>query len=451
MSRASNSLLASDVTATPIKLKYTASYDSSSLNAYGITVWTGVNGPVTYSGSVPQQTLNYRSIRQLFYSNYLTGSTPVSASSFDDSLQSTAAYGTVDADYRSFPTQSGGTIKILSIPTGVFGVKISRFGFTLTSSLYEIVDDSNGNVKDVRPTTPVHVGNIIYQQGFVVITNPDYLDIFEYVAPTTTTTSTTTSTTTVPTTTSTTTSTTTVPTTTSTTTSTTTVPTTTSTTTSTTTEPTTTTSTTTSTTTVPTTTTSTTTSTTTEPTTTTTSTTTTTTTVPPGTYYEVQLCSGGSTYIMNATDITPVVGGVYKVYAPTYLGTMDGINCWTVVSTQTSGLDDNALFGTNYGSCETCNSTTTTSTTTSTTTEPTTTTTSTTTTTTTISCGNWNVQAFPGGDTTIQYYDCSNVLHTVTLGSEEFLGCTAVNNNGFGTDIRFQTVSGLGWGSESPC
>ena len=311
MSRSSNSLRISDVVTTPIKLKYTSSYDSSSLNTYGITVLTGVNGPVTSTGSVPQQTLNYRSIRQLFYSNYLTGSMPTTTSSFDDSLQSTAAYGTLDVDYRNFPTESNGTIKIISIPRNVFGEKISRQGFSMTSSLYEIMDDGNGNIKDVKPaldlyilngyfdpnlyfiqydpSAEVHVGNIIYAQGFVIITNPDYLGIFDYIAPTTTTSTTTAG----PTTTSTSTSTTTAgPTTTSTSTSTTTAgpttttstttagPTTTSTSTSTTTVP----ATTTSTTTVAPTTTSTTTSTTTA-TPTTTSTTTSTTTVPTYYYY----------------------------------------------------------------------------------------------------------------------------------------------------------------------
>jgi hypothetical protein len=71
-------------------------------------------------------------------------------------------------------------------------------------------------------------------------------------------------------------------------------------------------------------------------------------------YYEVQLCSGGSSYIMNPTDVTPVVGGVYKVYAPTFTSTMDGINCWTVIAGHNSGVDDNAQFGTNYGNCVTC-------------------------------------------------------------------------------------------------
>ena len=281
MSRSSNSLRTSDVITTPIKLKYTSSYDCSTLEQYGIAVSDGVNGPVTITGSIPQNTLNYWSARHLYYSNYLTGSFAVSASSADNYLQSTAASGTFDADVRYFPTQSGARITILSIPRNVAGERLSRKGFIMASSAYYLIDDGNGNVID-QAAANAHVGNIIYPQGTVVFTNSDYLDIIECPPPptTTTTTSTTTTTTTVPTTTttSTTTTTTTAPpttTTTSTTTTTTTAPpTTTSTTTTTTTEPTT--STTTTTTTEPTT--STTTTTTTEPPTTTTSTTTTTTT-----------------------------------------------------------------------------------------------------------------------------------------------------------------------------
>ena len=271
MSRSSNSLRTSDVITTPIKLKYTSSYNCGTLEQYGITVSNGVNGPVTITGSIPQDTLNYWSARHLYYSNYLTGSFAVSASSADNYLQSTAASGTFDADVRYFPTQSGARITILSIPRNVAGERLSRKGFIMSSSAYYLIDDGNGNVVD-QAAGNVHVGNIIYPQGTVIFTNSDYLDIIECPTTTTTTTSTTTTTTTVPTTT------------TSTTTTTTTVPTTTtSTTTTTTTAPTTTTTTTTSTTTTtttaaPTTTTSTTTTTTTAPTTTTTTSTTTTTT-----------------------------------------------------------------------------------------------------------------------------------------------------------------------------
>lgn len=285
MSRAGNSLTTSDVVTTPIKLKYTSSYNYESLGAYGMEVVTGINGPVTITGSVSQETLNYYSIRHLFYSNFLTGSFPVSASGAENYLQSTAASGSFDSDNRYFPTQSEARITILSIPRGVFGEQISRKGFILSSSAYYIVDDGNGNVID-QAAGNVHIGNIIYPQGIVVFTNANYLDILEpgcalagtlvVVPPDFTTTSTTSTTTTgAPTTTSTTTSTTTAePTTTTSTTTTTTTaaPTTTSTTTTTTTAaPTTTTTTTT--------TTSTTTTTTTAAPTTTTSTTTTTTTM----------------------------------------------------------------------------------------------------------------------------------------------------------------------------
>jgi hypothetical protein len=75
---------------------------------------------------------------------------------------------------------------------------------------------------------------------------------------------------------------------------------------------------------------------------------------PPGSYYEVQLCTegtpSGSTYILNATDITPSIGSFYKIYAPTVVGTMDGINCWYVIGTNT-GSDGDATFGTEYGTC----------------------------------------------------------------------------------------------------
>jgi len=73
MSRASNTLRLTDVLTTPIKLKYTASYDITTYTSAGIKVLNGVIGPVTITGSIPQITLNYLSVRHLYYSNYLTG------------------------------------------------------------------------------------------------------------------------------------------------------------------------------------------------------------------------------------------------------------------------------------------------------------------------------------------------------------------------------------------
>jgi hypothetical protein len=200
MSRAANSLKTSDVITTPIKLKYSSSFESASFGTYGIEVLKGRNGPVTVTGSVPQETLNYYSIRHLFYSNYLTGSYAVSASSADNFLQSTAASGTLDADVRYFPTQSGAEITIFSIPRQVFGQQISRQSFILSSSVYCIVDDGNGNLIDIGNTNSglyilngyfnapgyfvtqsnvaTYVGNIIYPQGLAIITSPTYQALF---------------------------------------------------------------------------------------------------------------------------------------------------------------------------------------------------------------------------------------------------------------------------------
>ena len=183
MSKAANSLKTSDVITTPIKLKYTSSFTATTaLTGSGIEIVRGVNGPVTITGSVSQETLNYRSARHLFYSNFLTSSYLVSASSLDNSLQSTAASGTLDADVRYFPTESGAQITILSIPRKIYGEQISRKGFRVTSSVYYLVDDGNGNIVDSAASNK-NVGNIIYSQGIVIITNPDYLTVFDTVPP----------------------------------------------------------------------------------------------------------------------------------------------------------------------------------------------------------------------------------------------------------------------------
>lgn len=201
MSRAANSLKTSDVITTPIKLKYNSSFDSASFTENGIRFLKGVNGPISITGSVPQETINYYSIRHLYYSNFLTGSYPVSASSAFNYPQSTAASGTFDADQRYFPTHSGAEITVLSIPRGVYGQQISRKGFILSSSFFFIVDDGNGNLFDLSNEplgyiddgyfteetyfvpgapnfTPTHVGNIIYSQGMAIITDQDLQPFF---------------------------------------------------------------------------------------------------------------------------------------------------------------------------------------------------------------------------------------------------------------------------------
>jgi len=218
MSRSSNSLKTSDVTTTPIKVKYTSSFNCSNVNNAGITFYNGINGSVSSTGSLPIETINYLSTKHLYYSNYVAKSLPFSASnydnylyslsntgsystsSYDNFLQSTAASGTLDADLRYFPTESNSSVRVISIPRSIYGENISKRSFVLSSPNYYIVDDGNGNLIDtseesyynylmydtpeftdwyVKPEI-AHVGNIIYSQGIVIITNPDYQNILPY-------------------------------------------------------------------------------------------------------------------------------------------------------------------------------------------------------------------------------------------------------------------------------
>ena len=179
MGRASNTLKGSDVTTTPIRLKYSQSYSSNTMNDYGISVYNGTNTPVDADGNFTQEYLNYASARQLYYKSYITGSLLNSGSGYNDNLQSTAASGTFDNDFRIFPTASNSTIATLSIPMSAFGERIGRRSFDITFSNYgyHLIDDGNGNIIDLDNSNE-HVGNILYAQGMVVITNAAYVPVF---------------------------------------------------------------------------------------------------------------------------------------------------------------------------------------------------------------------------------------------------------------------------------
>lgn len=179
MGRAKNTLKKSEVSSTPIKLRYSVTYASNSLEDYGITVNTGVNVPYEVSMTPGQMEgmNNYRMIRQVYYQQEISGSLGT-ASFWDPMWQSTAASGTYDATYYDFPINYSGSILIFAIPSSQFGEQISRKSFVLAStgvgSQYLIEDDGNGNLVD-RLDNDNRVGNVFYAQGIAVITNQDYV------------------------------------------------------------------------------------------------------------------------------------------------------------------------------------------------------------------------------------------------------------------------------------
>jgi hypothetical protein len=175
MGRCLNTLKGSDVTITPIKLKYSNQIESSSLSSNNITLTVASNQNFDYNNpSYDDNFLLYRSIQGLYYMNFISGSLIGSASAYQWNPQSTAASGTFDDDYRYFPTESGSKILVISIPRAKYGENIARSSFSISSSGYNIVDDGNGNLVDLNSGS-IHVGNLLYNQGIGIITNSEYI------------------------------------------------------------------------------------------------------------------------------------------------------------------------------------------------------------------------------------------------------------------------------------
>lgn len=183
MSSSKNTIRFSDISSAPIKLKYSSSYYSQSLNDVGITINRGFNHPMTVTGSLDNNALNYELIQQLYYKEYISGSLLGSGSAYDPQWQSTAASGSGDEDARYFPTSANDQISFFYIPRNQFGEQISRNSLHLLplnpdSTNYHIVDDGNGNLIDALVGNR-KVGNVFYAQGVIVFTDPDYVCIFQ--------------------------------------------------------------------------------------------------------------------------------------------------------------------------------------------------------------------------------------------------------------------------------
>jgi hypothetical protein len=183
MGRSLNTLKGSDVTVTPIKLKYSNTIPSASLGSSNITLTVASNQSFDYNNpSYGDNFLLYRSVQGMYYKNYITGSLLGSASAYEWYPQSTAASGTFDNDFRYFPTASDAQVLVISIPRAKYGENVARASFSISSSTYNIVDDGNGNLVDAAASN-VHVGNLLYNQGIGIVTNQDYLSAFIYTPP----------------------------------------------------------------------------------------------------------------------------------------------------------------------------------------------------------------------------------------------------------------------------
>lgn len=181
-----------DIVSSPFEVNKSFSFEGATvLSGSGIDRFLGenINPTLWVSGSNPtgdiklqDKYLIYRSIRELYYSNFLEGDdgSPAGTASFNPDGTITGPFytpnyynylpNTLPAS-RYFPTGSTATIGIISIPSNLFGeyVKPGTFeieiGPVLGEPRYKLYDDGEGNVL----SGSLKVGDIIYQHGMVII------------------------------------------------------------------------------------------------------------------------------------------------------------------------------------------------------------------------------------------------------------------------------------------
>ena len=154
----------------------------------------------------------YHSVKQLYYSNYISGSngeiSPVSTASFNTDgtitgqVYSPLFYNFEQTDLnpqKYFPTGSYTTnvknpalygegvygeseyglvnktpkIAVMSIPKNLFGDYIQPKSLNITTDSGSYKDDGEGRIVRYNSTKEVFVGNIIYQHGMIVLTGGD--------------------------------------------------------------------------------------------------------------------------------------------------------------------------------------------------------------------------------------------------------------------------------------
>ena len=181
--------ITSDVIVSPFKVNKSFSFEgTAALTGSGIDLYVGENtDPYLWiSGSTstgyiqPQDKfLLYRSIRELYYYNYLEAEdgSPVTTGSFnpDGTITTVTSYTPNAYNYlpntlpanRYFPTGSGEIIGVISIPSNLFGeyIKPGTFSFSYESGSF--IDDGEGNLL----YSSSKVGDIIYEHGIITLTS----------------------------------------------------------------------------------------------------------------------------------------------------------------------------------------------------------------------------------------------------------------------------------------
>lgn len=195
--------ITSDVIVSPFKVNKSYTYKTlPTVTGSGIDMFLGVNYPITLwtSGSYPtgynsvkSEYLIYNSVKELYYSNFLSGSngSPVNTASFN--IDGTITGPIYEPNYynyltntlpsnRYFPTGSGSNIAVFSIPSNLFGEYIQPKSVTISLQDGYIITDDGEGILNISGSSlgEGYIGNIIYEHGMLILTSGNYIDPYNF-------------------------------------------------------------------------------------------------------------------------------------------------------------------------------------------------------------------------------------------------------------------------------
>ena len=183
------SFITSDVIVSPFEVNKSFTFQGNELTGSNVGIDRFIGRNVTaslwVSGSYPtgqintqDQILVYRSIKELYYSNYISGSdgSPAGTASFNtDGTVTGPTYtpnyynylsSTLLAD-RYIPTGSNETIGVISIPSNLFGNYLQPSTVSISNGTITLTDDGNGNMI----YNSEKYGDVIYEHGIIILTS----------------------------------------------------------------------------------------------------------------------------------------------------------------------------------------------------------------------------------------------------------------------------------------
>jgi len=183
------SFLTSDVIVSPFKVNKSFTFQGNELTGSNVEIdrYLGKNiiSSIWVSGSNPTGIINpqdqflvYRSIRELYYTNYLFGvnGSPVNTASFNyDGTITGLPYEPSYYNYlsttlppnRYFPTGSNEKIGVISIPSNLFGEYLKPNTVQISNGTTTFIDDGEGNMI----SGSLKYGDVIYEHGIIILTS----------------------------------------------------------------------------------------------------------------------------------------------------------------------------------------------------------------------------------------------------------------------------------------